>query len=608
MASMLLLSPGYILVFSFFEFFFLAFYCIMSLQKEVKGLLKEADDSGEPAILLETIRLAKQEVGKILKLTGDSMLEICKEMESATTRDSMKAAFRRFNDTLGIFLKLELGPSGEQSLCDAVCSLKISDRLEVAIRKAPSLIKGCEDYKASVLEMLGASIRREKRHHKHLEVQDDILFSKLLPEPSPPAGEVRVSEQKNPSAKRSFSETDNTSDVTTIPKKVRSSIPALASLHLLTGDDEEGKATKKSVLVTRERLRAGVDDPKGLLNLVDSSTNALEQAKKLELLKNAGLLQKTKGKSFSNKLKQAIIDLDLGLGGQRARDTLLFGAKVLSTPGFLSNKNISDIENSVVEGNTTWKHQNAFAKMMIAGCLNQSKRIVEKFDEILHVGVKPEVLVHGTHATIRQLLRSDEGSAFLRERDSSEEAAVARCDTFIKRIVEAVAPILPITLRNKALDAEYLRTALHLLGAAELLFTQYESDVRIQANPAGVVGLTATMHGNIERSVMFNKPQKPLTQFITDSRAQYLTSLGLGTPFSKDDGRSRRSGRRGRSYFRGRRFYSQGMGRSQQAENDMLAATATVDAPSTRGRGACYAYQAGMCRRGRSCRFEHPNQ
>ena len=106
----------------------------MSLQSEVKGLLKEADGSGEPAILLETIRLAKQEVGKILKLTGDSMLEICKKMESATTRDSMKAAFRRFNDTLGIFLKLELGPSGEQSLCDAVCSLKISDRLEVAIR------------------------------------------------------------------------------------------------------------------------------------------------------------------------------------------------------------------------------------------------------------------------------------------------------------------------------------------------------------------------------------------------------------------------------------------------------------------------------------------
>ena len=154
--------------------------------------------------------------------------------------------------------------------------------------------------------------------------------------------------------------------------------------------------------------------------------------------------------------------------------------------------------------------------------------------------------------------------------DSSEEASVVRCDTFIKRIVESVDPILPITLRNKTLDAEYLRTALHLLGAAELLFTQYEPDVRIQANPAGVVGLTATMHGDIERSVMFNKPQKPLAQFMTDSRAQYLTSLGLGTSFAKDDGRSRKRNRRGRPYFRGQPFFSQGLDRAQQAYQSSL--------------------------------------
>ena len=102
----------------------------MSLQTEVKSLLEKADGAGEPSMLLETIRLAKQEVSKILQLTGDSLLEICKEMESAATRKSVKAAFRRFNETLGIFLKLELGSSGEQALCDAVYSLNISDRLE----------------------------------------------------------------------------------------------------------------------------------------------------------------------------------------------------------------------------------------------------------------------------------------------------------------------------------------------------------------------------------------------------------------------------------------------------------------------------------------------
>ena len=56
---------------------------------------------------------------------------------------------------------------------------------------------------------------------------------------------------------------------------------------------------------------------------------------------------------------------------------------------------ISDIQNNNVEGKTTWKHQNAYAKMIIAGAINQAKRIVQKFDTVLH-GAKPEVLVGET--------------------------------------------------------------------------------------------------------------------------------------------------------------------------------------------------------------------
>ena len=53
--------------------------------------------------------------------------------------------------------------------------------------------------------------------------------------------------------------------------------------------------------------------------------------------------------------------------------SLVFGAKVLGCPGFLSNKNISEIENNIVDGKTTWKHQNMYGKLMIAGCLTQAK-------------------------------------------------------------------------------------------------------------------------------------------------------------------------------------------------------------------------------------------
>ena len=55
---------------------------------------------------------------------------------------------------------------------------------------------------------------------------------------------------------------------------------------------------------------------------------------------------------------------------------MFWGAKVLSCPGFLSKKNIFDIENNVVEGKTTWKHQNNYGKVMLVECLNQAKRML----------------------------------------------------------------------------------------------------------------------------------------------------------------------------------------------------------------------------------------
>ena len=104
--------------------------------------------------------------------------------------------------------------------------------------------------------------------------------------------------------------------------------------------------------------------------------------------------------SFSEKLNAAIARLDLGLGGHSLLDSLLFGAKVLSVPRSLSTKNISDIEYNMVSGNTTWSHQNLYSKMMIAGCLNQSRRIIDKFDEILF-GPAP-----GLGRALRRLMRT----------------------------------------------------------------------------------------------------------------------------------------------------------------------------------------------------------
>ena len=138
-----------------------------------------------------------------------------------------------------------------------------------------------------------------------------------------------------------------------IPKK-KSRVPALASIDLVTTERTLQNTPKKKVLMTREKLRAGLHDPRGLLNITASSTNAIERMKRLELLKSAGVDFESQTKSsFSEKLNAAIARLDLGLGGHSLRDSLLFGAKVLSVPRSLSTKNISDIVYNTVSGNTT---------------------------------------------------------------------------------------------------------------------------------------------------------------------------------------------------------------------------------------------------------------
>lgn len=139
--------------------------------------------------------------------------------------------------------------------------------------------------------------------------------------------------------------------------------------------------------------------------------------------------------------------------------------------------------------------------MLIAGCLNQARRIIEKFDDVLF-GPSPEELVETTHNKIKEILSSEESKNFFACKDNVDEDSIVATEDFVKKLVEAVSPIVPITLRNKSLDGSYLRTALHLLGATEFLFAQYETDIRVQANPAGAVGLSSAMHGEFERTTI----------------------------------------------------------------------------------------------------------
>ena len=197
---------------------------------------------------------------------------------------------------------------------------------------------------------------------------------------------------------------------------------------------------------------------------------------------------------------------------------------------------------------------------------------------------------------------SQEGENFQREVGSTTPEAVARLDLFQKKIIEAVPPIIPVALRNKSLDRAYLRTALHFLGAAELMFARYETDVRRQSNPAGVVGLCTAIHTNFEQCAVLNKELSAQDVFARGMTAQYQTTLGLGFGFPYDI--TRKSGRKS-TYKRGKSFSRSGLlgGRGLNREQHGLLAEASGTSggrnvtrqAARRARGVCHGFLSGTC-------------
>ena len=594
----------------------------MSLEQEVSEVLGIVAPRTSPAAV-ETVNLALAEVSRLMSVTGDTFLGVCLEVEAATSREAVKKAFRRFNGITRMFLEAAPAPEHDGLIREALGSLQLSKKFAQFIGSGVTVREAVKVYKTSILRDLAIAIRRRNEQMRQDDELDRQLFSQLLPEPTSPLSgsegspEAKVHLVGPVSKKRSI---QAVTDLSSIPKKGR--IPDLATLAQVIEDNRDEVFSKKKILVTRERLRASMNDHKGLLDLVGPSTNALERTKRMELLKSAGINLTTKGvKSFADKLGSAKVRLDIGLGGNSVADTLLFGTDVLSCPGSLSPKNIREVKNNIVEGSSTWKHQNAYARMMIAGCLHQAMRIIEQFDEVLF-GPAPESLVKESHKDIRELLDSAECREFLDGNNESESAAAGTNDNFVKKVIEAVSPIIPITLRNKALDGSYLRSALHLMGASEFLFAQYEEDVRVNANPAGLVGMSSYIHAELRRATIYGEELKPFREFMRDMRTQYQTSLGLGSSFPRDSGsrfKKRSAGGRGQAYFSaGRGTRRLGMSRRQMLQQTPFSGAPTLGFQQGFGGrgngfvprdepGICYDYRAGICRRGGTCRFRHPN-
>ena len=325
----------------------------MTTEQEVANLVQ--DESEAP----DQVEQALARVVSSLRNADDSLLSICQEAESATSKSALQDTCRRLNRICRRVLESAPGAAFDARVLGAVSSLPLTERWETHMKAAISLREAARLYKSTLCQELAARLHRDEEKCRLDDAEDEEMFALYLPKktqvaPTPlvePASSQQLAPTplvEGPASKKRGSSALALG--ARIPKK--SKVPALASLASVGGFNSDGSPSKR-VIVTREKLRAGLHDHRGLLDLSGSSTNALERTKKLELLKSSGLLLDYKSSKFSDKINAAITRLELGLGGHSVTDSLLFGAKVLSIPGFLSTKNISDIENNNVDGDAT---------------------------------------------------------------------------------------------------------------------------------------------------------------------------------------------------------------------------------------------------------------
>ena len=326
----------------------------MSTAQEIASILAGAASKSDKEVT-ECIKLAKCEVEKLIKASGQTLKSVCAEIEDASTKEALAAAFRKLNSFTRIFVDMALVGKHGVRIRDALLSLQVSERLEAILRTAVSVHEALLGYKKAVVEDLAIAIRlKESVLRKEYERDAELLA--LLPSPVSPVSEVDTGLE--PAVEKDLSlevgsKSAQKRDSSGLLSHERSSKkprrPVLASVQQVVDEEGAGASSLKRTLFTREKLRAGEHDPKGLLDLVSTSTSALEHTKKLELLKAAGYILTSKNNaSEAEKFNAATVRLELGLGGQSVSDTVLFGTNVLSTAGVLSKKNIQDIENNYV--------------------------------------------------------------------------------------------------------------------------------------------------------------------------------------------------------------------------------------------------------------------
>ena len=122
----------------------------MSVHEEIEEELAGAEQSTTARATL-SLDLAAHEVKKMLSATSSSMLDLCINIEKATSRDEVKVAFTEFNGVTRMFIEAAPEAEHDRLVRNSLCSAQPSPRLKSFLQSASSVPEPLTQYKEFVV-------------------------------------------------------------------------------------------------------------------------------------------------------------------------------------------------------------------------------------------------------------------------------------------------------------------------------------------------------------------------------------------------------------------------------------------------------------------------
>lgn len=184
---------------------------------------EEAIDDGQIEI-----DMALWKVSNILARNGETMRDICLEMETADSKVELIYTFKRFNKLMSFFHRAAPSRERYSLVLGALSVLGLSKEFELELKATVSLRDAIYNYKVKILHKLREIIRWREIELKEEDKLDEELFSRYFPVS---AGEV----EKAKRSVREFSEIQRSSKRRKVSNKSSENMLSKSDMVNITG-------------------------------------------------------------------------------------------------------------------------------------------------------------------------------------------------------------------------------------------------------------------------------------------------------------------------------------------------------------------------------------